>query len=49
MKFIANSIAASGLLAVLAVALAAPVSAQTPTPRVSVPFDFGDGRASGGS
>jgi hypothetical protein len=49
MKFIANSIAASGLLAVLAVALAAPVSAQTPTLRVSVPFDFGEGRASGGS
>jgi hypothetical protein len=39
-KLIANSIAACGLLAALAIALAAPVSAQTLTRKFSVPFDF---------
>jgi len=39
-KLIAKSIAACSLLAALAIALAAPVSAQTLTQKFSVPFDF---------
>jgi hypothetical protein len=40
MKTILTSIAAGSLLAALAIALAAPVSAQTLTRKYSVPFDF---------